>query len=128
MRDKNRIKELMKKLKQCWDFTPDTTFYELLFALYHDTPENWTDFYKEDDFWLINMEDYKMVHIADNLFFGINKKQEKILNNMQKLWEKHYDLRFPQIVNLIYTIAQNETSNEKIAMALEKEVGEIYAN
>lgn len=108
MRDKNRIKPLMKKLKQCWEFTPELTIYEFLYNLYHDIPDKWALYYQEDDFWMKNMEDYKLAHIADNIGVELNQTQKEILNLIESIWEQEYDLRFPQMSNLIlFTIEEN---------------------
>lgn len=128
MRDKKRIETMMKKLRQCWEFTSTQTFYDLLFSLYHDTPEQWTDYYKEDDFWAMNMEDYKMAHIANDPASKLNNTQLEILHCVEKLWKEYYDLRFPQIINLIYNIVGSDITDEQILLQLQKEVGDTYAN
>lgn len=124
MRDKNRIKPLMKKLKQCWEFTPELTIYELLYNLYHDIPDKWTLYYQEDDFWMKNMEDYKLAHIADNIGVELNQTQKEILNLIEFIWEQEYDLRFPQMSNLIlFTIEKNMDDSYALVKIQERLVG-----
>lgn len=125
MRDKKRIKTIMKKLQQCWEFTPEVTFYELIFYLYHDNPEQWTDYYKEDEYWIANMEDYKLAHIANNTSTNISELQKKILNDVEAIWENYYDLRFPQICNLLYSIIGENIDDIDVENILQKKVGEL---
>lgn len=125
MRDKNRIKTLMKTIKECWEFNPDISFYELLYGLYHDIPEEWNLYYKEDDFWKMNMEDYKLANLGNENYNGLNKVQKEILTHMKTLWEKYYDLRFPQICNVLYSELDKYQSDLDVLESLRKKVGDI---
>lgn len=111
MRDKNRIQPLMEKLKQCWEITPELTIYELLYNLYHDIPDKWVLYYQEDDFWMKNMENYKLTHLSNNVNIELDNIQKDILNAIKIVWEQRYDLRFPQICNLIFSIIEGNVKN-----------------
>ena len=111
MRDKNRIQPLMEKLKQCWEITPELTIYELLYNLYHDIPDKRVLYYQEDDFWMKNMENYKLTHLSNNVNIELDNIQKDILNAIEIVWEQRYDLRFPQMCNLIFSVIEGNVKN-----------------
>lgn len=131
MRDKKRIRILMEKLQEYWETSNDLCFYKLLYSLYHDIPDQWNYYYKEDDFWQMEIENSKLDNLSKGTSKKLSKVQKEILNTVVILWEDNCDLRFPQLCNLIYSkIVENAIDKDNIQVddvsilqVLQKEVG-----
>lgn len=115
-RDKNRILPLMKTLAGCWKTTTEKSLKSVFYELYPHTPEGWNLFYKEDDYWLNEMNKYCEGKEINNL----SEEQEKVLTIIEKIWYKYYDLRFPQIIDYIVFITKDCKSNNEIIDELSK--------
>lgn len=123
MRDKNRIKPLIEKLQECWEVSGRETFYKLLFNLYHDIDDKWTDYYKEDDYWEDSMNSYIESGLELNNIKSLGETQQEILVCVMQLWEKYYDLRFPQLCNLIYSMIDENISDNNALQILKDRLG-----
>lgn len=131
MRDKKRIRILMEKLQEYWETSNNLCFYKLLYSLYHDIPDQWNYYYKEDDFWQMEIENSKLDNLSKGESKKLSKVQKEILNAVVILWEDNCDLRFPQLCNLIYsTIVENAIDKDNIQVddvsilqVLQKEAG-----
>lgn len=125
MRDKNRIGTIVDSLENVWRLNPDISFFNLIWDIYHDD-EQWTLYYKEDDYWEAYIEknfciDYKKILDTKPL----SKQQKDLIILFKTIWEEYYDLRFPQACNLIYHFIADKTSDEQILKILKEKVGEI---
>lgn len=125
MRDKNRIGTIIDSLENAWRLNPDTSFFNLIWDIYHDD-EQWTLYYKEDDYWEAYIEkkfciDYKKILDTEPL----SKQQKDLIILFKTIWEEYYDLRLPQVCNLIYRFIADKTSDEQVLKILKEKVGEI---
>lgn len=131
MRDKERIEVIMKKLQEYWETEPNLCFYKLLYSIYHDIPDQWNYYYKEDDFWKMEIENSRLDNLDKNMPKELSKVQKEILSVVTIFWENNYDLRFPQLCNLIYfKVVENAIDKSNIQVddihvlqTLQKEVG-----
>lgn len=130
MRNKNRIANIMGLLTNAWKIKPDVCFYELLLEVYHDDEEQWTLYYKEDDYWENKIkESFNIDNISSNLSYNnMSELQKEIIDSFEIIWEKYFDLRFPQICNLIYNFVGKDISDENMLKTLKKKAGELLGN
>lgn len=130
MRNKDRIKPMVELLENAWRLNPTMCFYELLWRVYHDDEEQWQLYYKEDDFWKDNIVDTFSINYEKFLEDAtiLSDTQRKLILIFKMLWDRNYDLRFPQICNVVYDIVGDNVSDENMLNILIQKVGDLDGN
>lgn len=132
-RDKNRISTIIDELFSCWTIAKPT--YHIVdflreFYNYDNTGKNISDFYKEDDFWLEKIKNVKNFQLGNPVIAVVSEDafhhKTAILSLIKNLWDINYDLRFPQIVDLVCMYINRNMTDEEVIQKLQSEVDEYY--